>query len=379
VVKRKNTRLKTISTVDRGRSKDIMDIQLVCIPSSVQSRSCSIQGLIPVVDSHNNPLIPCKISVARRLVSKNLAIPFFKKGFFCIKLRKVVENIQKKEVVLSIDPGSKRTGITISTKDSIILNVQCNTPDWIKKKVEQRKMYRRSRRSRNTPYRKCRFNRKIGGIPPSTKARWDCHLRILDQLSKILQINTIVIEDINAITKKNCRRWNKNFSPLEVGKKYFEQEVEKRDLKLIKFEGFDTKAQRDYRGFTKNSKKLAETWNTHCVDSHCLAEMHFNLDIEPNKSMYILNFLRFNRRELHQGYVKGGIKKEYGSTRSMGLNRGTLIKHKKHGLTYVGGNSKDRISLHNLKTSDRIARNIKKEACKILTKQSWRMVLSSPA
>ena len=379
MVKRKNTRLKTISTVDRGRSKDITDIQLVCIPFSVQSRSCSIQGLIPVVDSHNNPLIPCKISVARRLVSKNLAIPFFKKGFFCIKLRKVVENIQKKEVVLSIDPGSKRTGITISTKDSIILNVQCNTPDWIKKKVEQRKMYRRSRRSRNTPYRKCRFNRKIGGIPPSTKARWDCHLRILDQLSKILQINTIVIEDINATTKKNCRRWNKNFSPLEVGKKYFEQEVEKRDLKLIKFEGFDTKAQRDYRGFTKNSKKLSETWNTHCVDSHCLAEMHFNLDIEPNKSMYILNFLRFNRRELHQGYVKGGIKKEYGSTRSMGLNRGTLIKHKKHGLTYVGGNSKDRISLHNLKTSDRIARNIKKEACKILTKQSWRMVLSSPA
>jgi hypothetical protein len=49
-------RLKSTSIVERGSSENITDVQLVCIPFSMQSRSCSIQELlVPVVDSHNNP------------------------------------------------------------------------------------------------------------------------------------------------------------------------------------------------------------------------------------------------------------------------------------------------------------------------------------
>ena len=373
-------RLKTTKAVGRGSPSDVRNVPLVPFQSSAESRSGNreepVFGLVPVVDAKNHPLSPCKSSVIRRLIRIGSATPFFKKGIFAIRLNKVAKDTNVKRIVMSIDPGSKRTGITVATEENVILNIQCNAPDWVKGKVETRKNYRRSRRSRNTPYRKCRFNRDIGCIPPSTKARWQAHLRILDQLRKIIPITDIVIEDIKAKTRKGSKKWNTSFSPLEVGKTYFESEIQKRELKLYKFQGFETKEHRDYRGFKKSSNKLEKKWETHCVDSHCLSEMFFG-DLEPVKKMYLLNFFRFNRRELHQGY-HNGIRKLYGSTRSMGINRGTLVNHSKYRLSYVGGNSKGVISLHNVETGKRLSQNVKKSNLIILTKQSWRISNSSP-
>ena len=372
-------RLKTTKAVGRGSSSDVRNVPLVPFQSSAESRSGNREGfLVPVVDSNNNPQFPCKCTVAASLIKVGKAIPFFKKGIFAIRLNKAIKDSHEKRIVMSIDPGSKRTGITVATEENVILNIQCNAPDWVKGKVETRREYRKSRRSRNTPYRKCRFNRDIGvgWIPPSTKSRWGAHLRILDQLRKIIPITDIVIEDIKAKTRKGSKKWNTSFSPLEVGKTYFESEIQKRELKLYKFQGFETKEHRNYRGFKKSSNKLEEKWEPHCVDSHCLSEMFFG-DLEPVKKIYLLNFLRFNRRELHQGY-HNGIRKLYGSTRSEGINRGTLVNHLKYGLSYVGGTSKSLISLHNVKTGKRLSQNVKKSNLTILTKQSWRISNSSP-
>ena len=369
-------RLNPIESVEGGTSlTDNRDVQLVPIQSADLCRSCSIQGLIPVVDAHNHPLFPCKPSVARRLVACGKATPFYKKGFFAVRLNKVVENIVSKIVMIAFDPGSKRTGITVATENGVVLNIQCNTPDWVKEKVETKRNYRKARRGRKTPYRECRPNRNIGGLPPSTKARWGSHLRVLDTLCQIIPITHVIIEDIKAATWKNAKKWNKNFSPLEVGKQYFEDQIKERGLVFTKFQGYDTADWRFYRGFKKSSNKLSETWNTHCVDSHCLCEMYLGQDLEPVKKMYVLNFLNLHRRELHQGFKKGGVRRDYGSTRSEGLNRGTLVKHKKHGLAYVGGTSEGKISLHNIETGKRIGQTFKVEDCKILTRTSWRTAL----
>ena len=74
---------------------------------------------------------------------------------------------------------------------------------------------------------------------------------------------------------------------------------------------------------------------------------------------------------LHQGFKTGGVRRLYGSTRSEGLNRGTLVKHNTD-LSYVGGSSKGRLSLHSIDTGKRLCQNAKVIDCKILTKQSWR-------
>ena len=373
MAKRLKTRLKATESVSCGREKDVTSAPLACNLSSDQSRSGSKQGLVPVVDSHNNPLFPCRPSVASRLVRLGKATPFYHKGFFCIKLRKVVANPVRKKIAMGIDHGAKRTGITVASSGHVILNIQTDTPCWIKDKMESRLQLRRSRRQRKTPYRKCRSNRTIGRIPPSTKARWDLNLRLLDQLSKIIPITRVVLEDIEAKTKPGQRKWNVNFSPLEVGKKYFEEEVKRRGLRFSKFHGYDTSKRREERGFKKSKAKLANKWNAHCVDSHCLAEMELGKKIEPVKAMYVLSLIKFHRRNLHvQNFSKGGVRRLYGGTRSLGLNRGTLVKHPKFGLCTIGGFMGDRLSLHDYKTGNRVTQQAKKEDLTMLTNLKWR-------
>jgi hypothetical protein len=69
--------------------------------------------------------------------------------------------------------------------------------------------------------------------------------------------------------------------------------------------------------------------------------------------------------------IKNGIRKTYGGTRSLGLTRGTLVKHKKYGLSYVGGSMNGKISLHNISNKKRLCQNAKTEDCKTLTNQSY--------
>ncbi len=52
---------------------------------------------------------------------------------------------------------------------------------------------------------------------------------------------------------------------------------------------------------------------------------------------------------------------------SLGLKRGSLVKHPKYGVVYVGGNSKGKVSLHSVKTGVRLCQNANTEDCKFLT------------
>ena len=62
---------------------------------------------------------------------------------------------------------------------------------------------------------------------------------------------------------------------------------------------------------------------------------------------------------------------------SMELSRGTLVKHVKYGLSYVGGTLKERISLHDLRTGKRITQGAKILDCNILTTIAYRGMLLS--
>ena len=183
---------------------------------------------VPVLNEEHKALFPTTERRARILMERGEAKPYWRKGIFCILLlRKESDKREEyKDVVIGIDTGSKREGYTVATEKSVILNITTNTPEWVKENVETRKNLRRSRRQRKTPYRKCISNRsrKIF-LPPSTKARWDCKLRILKVLITILPITKINIEDVAAKTKENSSRWNKSFSPLEVGKNYFYNKI----------------------------------------------------------------------------------------------------------------------------------------------------------
>jgi hypothetical protein len=333
---------------------------------------------VPVLNEEYKALYPFSSERrARLLMEKGAAKPYWRKGIFCILLlRKESEQREEyKDVVVGIDTGSKREGYTVATEKSVVLNITTNTPDWVKDSVETRRNLRRARRQRKTPYRKCRGNRsKKSFLAPSTKARWDCKLRILKFLTTILPITKINIEDVAAKTLENSPRWNKSFSPLEYGKTYFYNKIEElhSNIVLIKTKGFDTKTHRDSRGFVKSSKKLDYIWEAHNVDSHSLCEMVLEKPIRPFYGMYRIDFLKYNRRQLHvQNPTEGNVRKKYGGTVSLGISRGSLTRYKNK-LVYIGGTSNGKVSIHSIITGERLSQNIKKEKLTILNNSKHR-------
>lgn len=316
--------------------------------------------------------MPCSEKRARKLLEKGKAKPYWFKGQFCIILQQdSLEYVQ--EVCIGIDPGSKMSALTIKSEAHTLLNVQYSAPIQVKNKVENRRQIRRSKRQRKTPYRKCRFNRKVGKrIPPSTKSRWIQHLNLIKHFSKIYPIGIVAFEDMKAKSIKSARQWNVNFSPLEVGKNWFYKEVEK-EYKLYLFKGYDTYLIRQNLDLVKGKDKLKVSFESHCVDSWAMSNEVVGGHTEPeNKKLIYLKPLNFYRRQLHEHCPsKGGHRRPYGGTLSLGIKRGTLVKHHKWGLSLVGGTSKGRISLSCVKTNKRLCQNAKLEDIKILTNLKW--------
>jgi hypothetical protein len=324
--------------------------------------------MVPVLDKDKKPLMPCSEKRARLLMSRGQAVAYWQKGIFCIKLSKQPSGKNCQPIALGIDTGSKREGYTVATEKSVVLNITTNTPNWVKAHVETRRNLRKSRRQRKTPYRACRSNRStlsVKRMPPSTRARWDAKLRMIKFLLSIIPITTCNVEDIAALTKEGEAKWNKSFSPLEVGKIWFYCEIEK-IVKLIKTEGFNTKLHRDQQGYKKSKKKLDYTWSAHNVDSHSLTELALGKTIKPYYGIYKIEFLEYHRRQLQvQNKLTGGIRKQYGTTISLGMSRGSVVKHQDK-LGYLGGSSKDKVAVHSIITGKRIKQHVKTADLKVM-------------
>lgn len=327
---------------------------------------------VPVVDKNNKPLMPTTPARARKWIKSGKATPFWKHGVFCVRLNVEPSDTQTQPICVGIDVGSKKEAYTVKSKAHTYLNIQADAVTWVKDAVEQRRQMRRGRRYRKTPYRPCRWNRKIGNIPPSTKARWGWKLRLCNWLSKLYPIAQFVVEDIKARTKGQ-RKWDLSFSPLQVGKQFFYTELAKL-APITTRSGWETKLERDSLGLKKSTNKMSNKFKAHCVDSWVLANWYVGGHASPdNTDMLLITPLQFHRRQLHVLQPSaGGVRKPYGGTRSLGFKRGSLVKHPKYGLTYVGGTMGDRISLHSLPDGKRLCQNAKPPDVKFLAFNSWR-------
>jgi len=337
---------------------------------------------VPVIDSNQLPLMPTTPQRAEGWVKSGKATPFFRKGIFCVRLNVEPSNRLTQPVAVGIDPGSKREGYTVKSQAHTYLNQQFHAVDWVKDSEEASTNARRARRNRKTPYRPNRQNRKRGGgIPPSTKARWQLKIRVAKVYGSLFPVSHIGIEDVKAVTKKGCKHWNTSFSPLEVGKKWCYSELEK-IAPVTPFDGYeDTYQTRQALGLKKVSAKLSKGFNAHCVDSWVLAYLLVGGDSVPDNTVVMeCKPIRIYRRQLHVfNPGKDGYRRPYGGSMSQGLKRGGIVKHPKHGKCYVGGEDIKnlRVSLHNLATGKRLCQNAKPEYCRFLAYNSWRTVKPS--
>jgi hypothetical protein len=334
---------------------------------------------VPVVDSNKNPLMPTTPSRARRMIKVGEATPFFRKGIFCVRLNREPSDRKFQDVALGIDPGSKKEGYTVKSEAHTFLNITVDAKTDVKNKIESRRNARRARRFRKTPCRKNRLNRSRSKnhIPPSTKTRWDWKLTVINTLRQVFPVSHVIVEDICAKTLKGKRKWNLSFSPLEVGKMYFYDMIRNmQGIKLSLFKGYETYQLRNELCLKKSKKKLERSFNAHCVDSWTLCYSVVGGGKVPDNTqvMYISPIVLY-RRQLHVFcFAKGGVRKNYGSTRSMGFKRGSLVKHKKHGYCYVGGSSKGKVSVHDLRTGNRISQYVKPEELILKSYSSWKTI-----
>jgi RRXRR protein len=300
------------------------------------------------------------------------AIARHSKGLFYIQLNEREEG-ETQPVCVGVDPGSKREGYTVKSEARTYLNIQAVAVTHVAEAVKTRREMRRGRRFRKTPCRQNRQNRARSPFPPSTKARWDWKLRLCKWLSKLYPASAFVVEDIKAVSRKGARKFNVSFNPLQVGKTWFYEQLAKL-ARVLTMQGHETAELRNALGLKKTGNKLASVFSAHCIDSWVLANDYVGGHTKPdNEAMLLITPIRLHRRQLHALQPStGGIRRPYGSTRSQGFKRGSFVKHVKHGLCYVGGVLKDRISLHRISTGERFCRNAKPSELQFVCYSSWR-------
>lgn len=165
--------------------------------------------MVFVLDKKKRPLMPCSEKRARLLLKKGRAV-VHKIEPFTIRLKdRIVEESALQPLRLKLDPGSKTTGIAVLREKNedeavVILLGELHHKQGIKKSLDERRAYRRSRRNRKTRYRKPRFlnrRRTDGWLPPSLESKVNQTMSAVGKLRKFLPITTISTEHVKFDTQ----------------------------------------------------------------------------------------------------------------------------------------------------------------------------------
>ena len=329
---------------------------------------------VPVKAADGDVLMPCSPKRGRKLIEREDATPYWSHGIFCIRLNREPSARNKQAVVVGVDPGSKREGFSARSAAHDLLNVDADAKTWVGAKLEKRRILRRSRRRRKTPYRSPkRHNENHDRVPAGTRARWEWKLRVLEWLATLYPVTDIVVENVVAAPRKGARKWNTGFSPLEAGKQWFYGRIEERWL-LTTRQGYETARLRKEYGLKKTGRKTSDRWDAHCVDAWTLAESVLGSNRRPeHERMVRITPIERQRRCLHRANPsKGGRRRPYGGTNKGGLKTATLVEHPKYGLCYTGGAAGGRISLHHLETGKRLCQNGRIADCRPRSPLAWR-------
>lgn len=327
--------------------------------------------------------MPCTPPKARLLLKAGRAKPKRNKlGLFYVQLTYEQEpDIQP--LVVGIDPGARFEGYSVVGARKTVLNLMAEAPDHVKEAVAVRRTMRRARRSRKWR-RPCRSNNRLGRkkrISPSTRSRWETKARIVAHLRKVLPLTDAVVEDVQAATRPGRNRtWNRSFSPVQCGKAHLYRLLRDMGLRLHLREGWQTKEVRERYGLTKTKNKSKQSFESHAVDAWTLAALVSGAEQPTCTRLSYLVPVRLHRRQLHRLQAsKGGVRAPYGGTRSLGLKRGTLVRHPRYGLCSVGGYDRARgtISLHDYRTNRRLTKSALVTDCQIKTAVAFRSWLVS--
>lgn len=151
--------------------------------------------LVFIINKHGEILMPCKPQKARLLLQQKKAkIKSYRP--FTIQLL-YGSSGYKQKVRVGVDLGAKNIGIAAASQNKVLFKGEIELRQNVKKLLDTRRSYRRSRHYRKTRYRKPRFqNRKKneGWLPPSIKNRLDNTFNWIDKFLSLLPNPALTIE-----------------------------------------------------------------------------------------------------------------------------------------------------------------------------------------
>ena len=153
--------------------------------------------IVFVLNKHGEALMPCSQRKARLLLKQKKAkIVSYKP--FAIQLLYGSYGY-KQEIEVNVDLGAKHIGIAVTSNEHVLMKGEIQLRDDVKGNIESKKIYRRSRRSRKTRYRKARFlnrtsSKKEGWLPPSIQSRIDNTFFWIDKWVDFLPNAKLTIE-----------------------------------------------------------------------------------------------------------------------------------------------------------------------------------------
>lgn len=161
-----------------------------------------------VLDKNRNPLMPCHPARARQLMKSGRASVFRKQPFTIIIHDREGGDTQDTE--LRVDPGSKVTGCALVISglrgDRVVFALEIgHRSQQIKRGLDSRRAFRRSRRNRKTRYRKARFknrSRREKWLPPSLQSRVDQVNTWAWRLFRYSHLNSVSVETVRFDTQR---------------------------------------------------------------------------------------------------------------------------------------------------------------------------------
>lgn len=154
--------------------------------------------VVYVLNKDGLPLMPThKLGKVRHLLKDGKA-KVVKRSPFTIQLNYDCGN-HTQSITLGVDAGSEHIGLSASTKKQELYCSDVELRDDVVELLSTRRQNRRTRRNR-LRYRQARFNnRKIdeGWLAPSIRQKIDSHLKVIEEVHKILPITNIIVEVAN--------------------------------------------------------------------------------------------------------------------------------------------------------------------------------------
>ncbi len=161
-----------------------------------------------ILDTHKHPLDPVHPGYARCLLKAGKAA-VWRRYPFTIILKYAVPVPQVEPLRIKLDPGSKTTGIAITsdtTGEVLFAAEVSHRGQQVTAALDTRRATRRSRRQRKTRYRKPRFdnrrNKAEGWLPPSLASRISNVLTWGKRLSRLCSIAAISMELVKFDTQQ---------------------------------------------------------------------------------------------------------------------------------------------------------------------------------